>query len=213
MDNSSKTTLSNRLLLLWLLHDAMRFKAVGDTKAHKLAYLSELEMVKQQEQGFNYSFKKLPYGPYSDELQADVDWLEEQQLIESRPFADGKIFSDSRFGKKLLSDFSPMFVRNNEFTRKIYGVNCKYAAYSTHQLVDIVHQLQHPYRNMKIDDAPMHDLLLCPLGSDLAKVEFTITPEELSTLEVYLDDESYRSVTSACYSAQRKPLLSLDEVF
>lgn len=213
MTNISKTSLSNRLLLLWLLHDAMKFKQLGDTKAHKLAYLSELEMVNQHESGFNYDFKKLPFGPFSDELKVDVDWLEEQQLIDSRPYADGKLFSDSRFGTKLLSDFSEMFVRNNEFTRKIYAVNCKYAIYGTHELVNVVHRLKHPYRNMTINDAPIGDLLLTPMPDSLVKNKFTITPEELATLEVYLDDECYKSAMSACYSAQRKPLLSIDEVF
>ncbi len=191
----------------------MRFKAAGDTKAHKLAYLAQLEMTKQQEKGLSYDFKKLPFGPYSDELQADVDWLEEQQLVESKPFGDGKLFSDSKFGTKLLSDFCEMYIRNSEFTRKIYAINCKYASYTTYQLVDVVHRLQHPYKNMTIDEAPLNDWILCSLPSDSAKLEFTITPEELATLEVYLDDESYRSATSACYFAQRKRLLSLDEVF
>jgi uncharacterized protein YwgA len=213
VDNSLKTALSNRLLLLWLLHDAMRFKAAGDTKAHKLAYLSQLEMTKQQEKGLSYNFKKLPFGPYSEELQADIKWLEEQQLIESQPFKDGKMFNDSKLGIKLLSDFQEMYVRNNEFTRKIYATNCKYASYNTHQLVDVVHRQQHPYKNMTIDEAPLNDWILCSLPSDSAKLEFTITPEELATLEIYLDEESYRSATSACYFAQRKPLLSLDEVF
>jgi hypothetical protein len=213
LDNSSKSALSNRLLLLWLLYDAMRFKAAGDTKAHKLAYLSELEMVKQYEQGFSYSFKKLPFGPYSDDLQADVNWLEQQQLIESQPYMDGKIFNSSKTGQHLLSDFSAMFARNNEFTRKIYAVNCNYASCTTHELVDIVHKQKHLYRDMIIDDAPLNDILLCPVGSDAAKLEFSITPEELATLEIYLDDEIHNSVLNACYSAHRKPLLSIDEVF
>ncbi|MGD6808592.1 MAG: hypothetical protein ACQCN3_02725 [Candidatus Bathyarchaeia archaeon] len=212
MENS-KTTLSNRLLLLWLLHDAMRFKAAGDTKAHKLAYLAQLEMTMQQEKGLSYDFKKLPFGPYSDDLQADVNWLEEEQLIESKLYGDGKIYSDSKFGLKLLSDFCGMYARNSEFTRKIYATNCKYASYSTYQLVEIVHQQKHPYKNMTIDEAPLNDWILCSLPENVAKIEFTITPEELATLEIYLDEETYKSVSNACYFAQRKPLLRLDEVF
>lgn len=213
-NRTCKETLSDRLLLLWLLYDAMKFKAVGDTKAHKLAYLSELSMKKDEEKGFNYDFKKLPFGPYSEELEKDADWLEEQQLINSHQFADGKIFEDSRFGRKLLNDFSDLFVRNNIFTRKIFAVNNKYARLNTFQLVKEVHQQGHPdVEDVKIDDMENGEIILYRLSSGNAKVEFDITPEELTTLEVYLDNECYRSVMNACESARRKPLLSIDEVF
>jgi hypothetical protein len=66
---------------------------------------------------------------------------------------------------------------------------------------------------VKIDELEIGEIILFSLSSEKAKVEFDITPEELATLEVYLDDESYRSVMSACESAKRKPLLTMDEVF
>ena len=60
----------------------MKFKPLGDTKAHKLTYLSELSMINDCEKGFNYDFRNLPYGPYSEELQEDIDWVEEQKPID-----------------------------------------------------------------------------------------------------------------------------------
>jgi hypothetical protein len=209
-----KETLSDRLLLLWLLYDAMKFKAIGDTKAHKLAYLSELSMKREQEKGFNYDFKKLPFGPYSEQLQKDADWLEEQKLINSHPFEDGKIFESARHGRKLLSDFSDLFIRNNIFTRKIFAVNSKYASLNTYQLVDVVHEQEIPgMEGVKIDDVEIGEIILFGLSSEKAKVEFDIRPEELATLEVYIDKEKYDSVIHAFESAKRKPLLSMDEVF
>ena len=209
-----KETLSDRLLLLWLLYDAMKFKAVGDTKAHKLTYLSESSMKQDKEKGFNYDFKKLPFGPFSDELRRDVDWLEEQKLIDSRPFEDGKIFESSRFGRKLLSDFGDLFARNAVFTQKIYAVNQKYARLNTYELVEAVHQQAHPdVESVKIDEMEIGEIILYRLSSENAKVEFDITPEELATLEVYFDDDAYRSAMHAFESAKRKPLLSMDEVF
>jgi len=209
-----KETLSDRLLLLWLLYDAMKFKASGDTKAHKLTYLSELSMINQCEKGFNYDFRKLPYGPYSEELQEDIDWLEEQKLIDSRPCGDGKIFEESRFGRKFLNDFGSMFIRNNEFTRKIYAVNCQYARLNTYELVKVVHSQAHPsIKNKTIHDVAIGEKILCGLPIEKARMEFDITPEELATIDVYLDDESYRSVMEASESAKKKPLLNMDEVF
>ena len=37
--------------------------------------------------------------------------------------------------------------------------------------------------------------------------------EELATIDVYLDDENFRSIMEASESAKKKPLLSMDEVF
>ncbi len=215
LDNRTvKETLSDRLLLLWLLYDAMKFKALGDTKAHKLTYLSELSMKQNLEKGFNYNFKKLQFGPYSDQLQKDIDWIEQQKLIDSRRFAEGKIFESSRFGRKLLNDFCDLFIRNNIFTRKIFTINCKYARLNTFQLVEEVHQQKYPnLENIKIDDAEIGEIILYRLSSEKAKIEFDITPEELATLEVYLDDNAYNSVMHAFESAKRKRLLSMDEVF
>ena len=209
-----KETLSDRLLLLWLLYDAMKFKAVGDTKAHKLAYLSELSMKQDLEKGFNYDFKKLPFGPYSDQLQKDADWLEEQKLVDSRRFGEGKIFENSRFGRKLLNDFSDLFIRNNRFTQKIFAVNSKYACLNTFQLVEAVHQQLHPdEESVKIDELEIGEVILYRLSSEKAKVEFDIRAEELATLEIYLDGEAYESAMHSFESAKRKPLLRMDEVF
>jgi hypothetical protein len=213
-DRTPKETLSDRLLLLWLLYDAMKFSTIGDTKAHKLGYLSELKMNNDLEKGFNYNFKKLPFGPYSEQLQKDADWIEEQKLIDSHRFADGKIFQSARFGRKLLSDFSDMFVRNNIFTRKIFAINGKYASLNTYELVETVHQQGTPeIEDVKISDLENGEMILFRLPSEKAKVEFYITPEELATLDVYLDEENYNSVMSAFESAKKKPLLSMDKVF
>ena len=171
-------------------------------------------MKQDLEKGFNYDFKKLPFGPYSDQLQKDADWLEEQKLIDSRPFEEGKIFQDARFGKKLLSDFSALFIRNNRFTQKIFVVNSKYARLNTFQLVEEVHQQGHPdLESVKIDDLEIGEIILYRLSSENAKVEFDITPEELATLDIYLDDDAYRSAMNSFESAKRKPLLRMKEVF
>jgi len=59
----------------------------------------------------------------------------------------------------------------------------------------------------------LNEWILCAINDDSAESEFSITPEELATLEVYLDNKNYVSTAKACVSAQKKPFLSLDEVF
>lgn len=202
-------------MLLWLLYDAMKYKRFGDTKAQKLAYLSEKKMIDNREKGFNYDFIKLPFGPYSEDLKRDIEWLEEQKLIETTPISDeANIFNESRFGRKLLNDFHELFVRNNLFTRKIAEVNRVFATKNSQEIVDYVHSLPHPYiKGYTIDDLKLGTKILYKLDERKAENIFYITPEELATLDIYLDDESYRSVMEASESAKRKPLLSFDEVF
>jgi hypothetical protein len=214
MGRSLREVLADRLLLIWLLYDALSYKKFGDTKAHKLTYLSELDMIDNREKGFNYDFIKMPYGPYSEQLQKDIVWLEEQKLIESVPIDEGKLFQKSHFGIKLLDDFHDLFLRNNLFTIKIHRINSVYAPKNSRQLVDLVHGFPHPYiKGKTINDLKNGTIILYKLVDEKAKVQFNITPEELATLDIYLDDENYRSVTEASESAKRKPLLNIDEVF
>jgi uncharacterized protein YwgA len=214
MGRNAREILADRILLLWLLYDAMHYKRFGDTKAQKLTYLSEKKMIDNREKGFNYDFVKLPYGPYSEQLQKDILWIEEQRLIDSIPVEDGKVFHESRFGRKLLSDFHELFARNNLFTREIAEVNRTYAIKNSQEIVDYVHSLPHPYiKNRTIEDLKLGTKILYKLDERKAEKVFDLSPEELATLDIYLDDESYRSVMEASESAKKKPLLSFDEVF
>jgi uncharacterized protein YwgA len=214
MARSFSEILADRLLLLWLLYDALMFKKFGDTKAQKLTYLSELDMIDNREKGFNYDFIKMPYGPYSEQLQKDIVWLEEQKLVESIPINEGKLFQKSCFGIKLLEDFHALFLRNTLFTIKIHKTNTLYAPKNSRELVELVHSFPHPYiKGKTINDLKNGTIILYKLVEEKARTMFDITPQELATLDIYLDDENYKSVMEASESAKRKPLLHFDEVF
>ncbi|MCL1970217.1 MAG: hypothetical protein FWF66_01980 [Candidatus Bathyarchaeota archaeon] len=77
-----QTSLTNRLLLLWLIDDASKKGSIGLTKTQKLTFLSQYEMMKRNEKGFSYNFTKYPMGPVSEELKMDVDYLNKHQLID-----------------------------------------------------------------------------------------------------------------------------------
>jgi len=70
MVRSLLEVLSDRLLLLWLVYDAMKYKTFGETKVQKLTFLAEWEMLDKRQKGFNYSFIKLTFGPYSSDLES-----------------------------------------------------------------------------------------------------------------------------------------------
>jgi len=209
--------LSDRLLLLWLVYDAVKYKTFGETKIQKLCFLSEWKMLDAHEKGFNYDFIRLTHGPYSPDVEEDVEWLENNQLVEATPINEKvNLFRETRFGRKLLRDFDSVFMRNNVFTQKIAAINRKYAPMSLQDLLNEVYSMRHPY--MKGEHRTIGELrprtpLLYKMEAEKALVQFQITKEELATLDIYLDDESYRSVMQASEGAKRKSLLPFDEVF
>lgn len=215
MGRSAQEVLADRLLLLWLIYDAMGYKRFGGTKAQKLAYLSEKQMIDNKKKGFNYDFIKLPFGPFSEDLEKDIQWLLEQKLIEAIQISEeARIFSETRFGCKFLNDFYELFKRNNLFTVVIAEINRKFAPKNAQEIVDYVHSLPHPYvKGRTIDDLKLGTKILYKMDEKKAKITFNITPEELATLDIYLDGESYKSAMEASESAKKKPLLSFDEVF
>lgn len=215
MARNLQEVLADRLLLLWLLYDAINYKRFGETKVQKLVFLSEWKMIDNFEKGFNYRFIRLTFGAFSRDVEKDVKWLEDQQLVEGIPISEkAKIFRQTRFGNKLFRDFREIFQRNTIFTRRMAEVNRKFARKRLQELVDYVYSLPHPYvEGLTILKAEPGQQLLYKLNEKKAKETFKITPEELATLDIYFDNENYRSLMRASESAKRKPLLTLEEVF
>lgn len=215
MARNPREVLSDRLLLLWLLYDAMNYRRFGETKVQKLTFLSEWKMIDNYEKGFNYEFIRLSFGAFSPDVEKDIEWLENSKLVESIPINEkAKIFRQTRFGRKLFNDFQELFRRNRTFTRRIAENNRKFAKMSLDELLDYVYSLPHPYvKGLTVLTSKIGQKLLYKLDATKAEETFKISPEELATLNIYLDSESYRSVMQASESAKRKPLLDLEEVF
>lgn len=215
MTRTIRELLSDRLLLLWLIYDAMNRRRFGETKIQKLTFLSEWDMLDNREKGFNYNFIKFTFGPFSAEVEKDVAWFEENGLVEATPIDEkARIFRETRLGGKILNDFHEMFVRNSIFTQKIAKVNRRFASMPLPELLNYVYSLPHPYRKGQIvAELKLKTPLLYKLDETKAKVKFEITPEELATLDIYLDDANYRSLLQASENAKRKPFLNFDEVF
>lgn len=215
MARNPREVLADRLLLLWLLYDAMNYKRFGETKIQKLSFLSEWKMIDNHEKGFNYKFIRLSFGAFSSQVEKDIEWIENRKLIESTPISEkARIFRKTRYGRKLFNDFQELFKRNRLFLRRIAEVNREYAKKPLQELVDYVYSLQYPYiKGLTIAECKIGQQLLYKLDEEKAKATFEFTPEELATLNIYFDDKSYRSLMQASESAKKKPFLSLKEVF
>jgi uncharacterized protein YwgA len=209
--------LYDRLLLLWLVYDAMKYKLFGETKVQKLTFLAEWRMLDKRQKGFNYKFIKLTFGPYSRDLEKDIKWLEESNLVKLISLDEKtRIFKPTESGKKILTVFHEVFDRNKIFTEEIAEINRNYAGLTLDELLKFVYSLPHPYmrgRLRTIGELKPGTILLYKIAPKKAEVTFSLTPEELATLDIYLDEECYRSLMNACESAKRKRLLTYSEVF
>jgi uncharacterized protein YwgA len=138
--------LCDRVLLLWLIYDAMKYKLFGETKVQKLTFLAEWQMLDKREKGFNYNFIRLTFGPYSGDLEKDIKWLEGSNLVKLVSVNEKtRIFKPTESGERILTVFHDLFHRNKIFTEKIAAINSKFAGLTLDELLKFVYSLPHPY--------------------------------------------------------------------
>ena len=208
MTRSPREKLTDRVLLLYMLKKASEIdSSLGFTKVEKLVFLSEWAMIANREKGFNYRFIKLTYGPYSDQLLRE----DLHRLITSR-IVEGLTLSPTEIGMAILNDFKEIFSRNEIFIQIIDRTVEEYARMSLSELLHIVYSMPHPYiEGRTIRDVRERTPLLYPLDEKKAREVFSLTPEEIATLEIYFDTKAFKSLAEAC--EDRRPTLTFEEVF
>jgi len=111
--------LSDLELLILSLKNAQGEVIEGRTKLQKMVFL----LKKLHRIDFSYHFTPYFYGPYSSDLQTDIDYLVSLGLvIEARELTTSGIrytykLTDS--GSKLAEALSSKYGRNTEFTRAV----------------------------------------------------------------------------------------------
>jgi len=111
--------LSDLELLILSLKNSQREVIEGRTKLQKLVFL----LKKLHRIDFSYHFTPYFYGPYSSDLQTDIDYLVSLGLVtEARESTTSGIrytykLTDS--GSKLAEALSSKYGRNTEFTRAV----------------------------------------------------------------------------------------------
>jgi len=192
--------LIDRFLLLYLLNQVP--EGIGDTALQKLGYLSQFEMHKQGHKGFNYTFIKLPYGPYSEDLSRDVEDLQAKRII------TGFKHKPTMKGCNILNNFNHLIDQNITLTDKIKRVNISYSRYDRDTLVDIVHKMCNPNNpRYTIHETRQGSYILKrPLMWD-EKLEFKVTESDIASLELYFEPSDYSSVVESMQEAQEKPAI------
>ena len=202
--------LIDKLLLLYLVEDTLKhIRFLIETKLQKLVFLSELLMFRKEEKGFNYTFIKLDYGPFSQEVRRDLGKLIEQAILFERGLRPTK---QANF---ILEDFQNVFERNRPFIEKIEKTTKKYARVPTKKLVRRVHAMHHPYLLPKrtIGSLKPTTPIIYRMDERKASHLFEVKPQELSDLELCFNKQVSRYLEQAMTDVQTKHLLSHEEVF
>jgi len=213
--------LTDQFLLTYLLNDLSRRTGfIYETKMHKLAFISEREMVNNCEKGFNYYFIKLYHGPYSFELNDDLNDFAQSEIIVTEPSDKGTTIIPTEKCTRILSDFGSLARRNRVFLRRIDHVNRRYGTLGLTKLLNAVYHMQsplHEYEKQRrpptIASLPLRAPLIKAISDEVAKTAFSITREEIATLEIYFDKEAFDSLTQASESAKKEHLLNSHDVF
>lgn len=79
---SPPETITDRLLVLFLLKAVAPFGIDGDVKFQQLVFLSELQMLGKHVKGFHYRFFRYAYGGYSKELADDFVALGAKKFLD-----------------------------------------------------------------------------------------------------------------------------------
>jgi len=195
------------LLTTYLIEDAFsrcKLRFMSETKLQKLVFLSERSMIDERKKGFNFSFIKLTFGPFSQELRNDRnDLLKTGFLMGSRPTDDAKL---------ILEDFENVLERNKPFFQKIDAINNCFAKMPLPQLLDFIYAM--PWgKGRTIDDLPQLTPMLYPMKQTNVALEFSISEEEAEDLLMNFDPQAIRELHQAMSDMREGRTRTYEQVF
>jgi len=212
---------ADQFLLLYLINDvSKRTPFVPETKVQKLVFISEREMIGNSEKGFNYYFVKLLYGPYSAELDNDLNRLVQSEIAKAVPTERGANIIPTQRCANILRDFNDLIERNQTFVQRISHINRRFGTLGFQRLLNSVYHMQsplHKYRKGKrpptIASLPLKAPLLKPISEEMASKTFSITPAEVEDLLMNFDPETVKGLSQAMKEMRAGGLRTHEQVF
>ncbi len=178
---------------------------VSETKMHKLIFYAQKRLIECRCKAMNYSFIKLLYPTFSDDLRADLNELADLG------FLHGRYYREQEKARMILEDFHHIFDDNREIKCLVDEEVDKYAPVETNALVARTKRL--PWRNKRIDDLKNGTPLLYPLRTTRSRCVLSITDEDLEDLAICLSPEISADMEQAFDEMGRGKRLTHEEVF
>lgn len=221
MSRTSVEKLSDQFLLLYLVKDvSKRTPFVPETKVQKLAFISEREMLRKGEKGFDYYFIKLLYGPYSAELDNDLNHLVQLGIVKAVPTGRGANIMPTQRGAIILRDFDDLIKRNQIFIQRISNINRRFGVLGFRRLLNSVYHMQSPLHKYRkggrpptIASLPVKTPLLKRISEEMASKTFSITPREVEDLLMNFDSETVKGLSQAMKEMRAGELRTHEQVF
>jgi uncharacterized phage-associated protein len=187
---SSRTlteTLTDRLLILFLISECQKqaCRVTGKVKLLKLVYLSEGRMNQNETKGFNYGFYRWDYGPMSNEVLQDLDYLSENSLLEKTE----NFIGITNRGLEVLKGSTPLLNHNEELLKLIHKVIKEFGHYKGKSLKTIVYGIPKIGERILVGKTEHGAVLLQKLPLEKARKMFWIDDEWIETLSILLDKE------------------------
>lgn len=204
-ERTLKERITDWFLLLYLLNDAKI--GLGDTKVHKLVYLSELDMKLQGYKGFNFNFIKLPFGPFSSDLKKDTSDMVDSWLITDYAH------KTTSFGKTILKNFDHLLKDNSVFAEKIHEINGTFAGVPRDELVTLVHNMKNPEKPwLTIDETRRGSYILRRMKLCHKDRAFKISESDIASLEIYFNPRMFAALKMSLQEAKSESAIKLSEV-
>lgn len=204
-----KDKIVDRFLTLYIMSKSSeKTNTLGKTQLQKIVFLSEWKMISKRMKGLNYNYIKLLHGPYSQELQSDI------QRISKLGEADSDTLVPTKRGFSVLEDFHDIIDTNRSFFEVIDSYTRMCTAVDLQSLLDHVYSLKHPMRrNVTIGKTPLRTPILYPLDESKAEVTFQISRDYLEDLAMSLDPEIVEGLSEGMEDVRNSRLMTHKEVF
>jgi hypothetical protein len=155
-------------------------------------------MVEDEIKGFNYDFYRWNYGPMSNEVLQDLNWLTENGLLEKEPYFIG---ITSR-GTELLNNCSALLNRNKEFLEYIQKVIREFGPYTGSKIKTVVYGIPKMGERKLIARTAHGEKILQKLIIEEARKRFLIDDEWVESLSILLDKEARDSLMRGIQDAK-----------
>ena len=191
----------NNFLLLYIIDLTNRFGRLEDTlKIQKLAFLIQKEYVRRKWKGLNYTYFRWHKGPFSADLNADLDVLRHLGLV-----SNSWPIELTEEGLELLESARELDDGNKKFIKIIDKIVEKYATWTPDEIKKYVYSLQivvpKKRKRMRIADTMPGTLLLYRMTNKKSTDIFDISEDWQATLELAFDQEAIESLKNAYIAA------------
>ena len=201
----------NRLLFLYLVSKVSnKVPQFGFTKLQKFTFLSEWAMIDKRDRGFCYYYLKFKKGPYSFDLNNDLEMFLQSKIIR----VSNHNLSLTEYGKSIVNDFSSIIEQNGYTLSIIDKIIDGFADFSLQELLKLIYSLRHPYvKNYTIGSAPLRMPLIYKLPDNKVKIPFKITKEQHEDLLFSLGTTGLKHWREVKNDMDKPDCLTYEEVF